>query len=154
MSSKDFTIAFETDKTPQEAYDAINNVRGWWGAGIQGESENVDDEFVYRHKDLHWTKQRVIELVPGQKVVWLITEAILSFVENKTEWTGTKVIFNISERNGKTEVRLTHEGLTPEVECFDACSGGWTHYVTKSLTKLVATGKGQPDETSIAMAAQ
>jgi hypothetical protein len=68
-----------------------------------------------------------------------------NFTEDKTEWTNTKVMFEISTRGNKTEIRFTHQGLVPAYECFDVCSNAWGSYVNGSLRNLIATGKGKPN---------
>jgi len=135
-----FTIDLLVDKSPEEAFNAINDVRSWWSDGV----EYFDDEFVYRYKDMHYSRQKLAEIIPGKKVVWLVTDSSLNFLNKKDEWTGTKVIFDITKQGDKTRVLFTHEGLVPEVECYSACSKGWTHYVKGSLFELITTGKGQP----------
>jgi hypothetical protein len=149
MKTQDFTTSFLVDQTPEQAFAAINNVRGWWGEGVEGGTEKLGDAFIYRHKDLHRSTQKLVEVVPGKKVVWLVTDANLSFAEDKAEWKGTKVVFEISRKGKQTEVRFTHQGLVPEVECYEACSGGWTFYLHDSLKNLIATGKGQPDPMEV-----
>lgn len=145
-NSKDFTMVFSVAKTPKEAFDAITNVRGWWSAKLVGNSKKQGDEFEFRYEDIHYSKQKLVEVVPDKKIVWLVTESQINFVKHdKSEWTGTKVIFEITEKGKKTEVRFTHEGLVPEIECFKECSAGWSHYLKQSLQKLLTTGKGQPD---------
>ena len=67
-----------------------------------------------------------------------------NFTQDKTEWKNTKVVFEISTRGNKTEIRFTHEGLVPAYECFDVCSNAWSSYVNDSLRNLIATGKGGP----------
>ena len=113
------------DQTPEEAFAVINNVRGWWSGDIEGSIDKLGDEFTYRYKDIHYSKQKVTESVPGKTVVWLVLDAYLKFTEDKTEWKGTEVTFEISKNGDKTEVRLTHLGLAPEFECFNACSNAW-----------------------------
>lgn len=141
MNNQDFSVSFWVDQTPQQAYDAINNVRGWWSGEIEGSTEKLNDEFTYRYQHFHYSKQKLVEMIPGEKIVWLVTDSSLNFVEDKTEWTGTKVSFDIGKKDGKTEVRFTHLGLVPKNECYNACSNGWTGYITDSLRNLITTGE-------------
>jgi hypothetical protein len=143
MMTKDFTSTILVDKTPKEVFNAINNVRGWWQGEIAGNTDKLNDEFTYRMNELHFSKQKVVELIPYKKVVWLITESKLNFVRNKSEWTGTKISFEISEKNNKTQLRFSHFGLIPEIECFGGCSNAWSELVQKSLFSLITTGKGK-----------
>ena len=126
------------DRTPKEAFDAITDVRGWWAGEIEGSTVEQGDEFTYRYKDFHYSKQRLMEVVPNKKVVWLVTESSINFVQDKNEWKGTKIVFDISKKDDKTQIRFTHEGLIPEQECFDACSNAWTGYITDSLRNYIA----------------
>jgi len=151
MNSQDFTTSVLVDKSPREAFNAINNVRGWWSEEIKGDSSKLNDEFSYHYEDLHRCKMKLIEVIPDKKVVWLVLDNYFQFTKDKSEWKGTKIIFDIAEKNGKTEVRFTHEGLGPEVECFNDCSGGWNYYLHCSLFPMITTGKGKPDKKEIAM---
>ena len=146
MAQHNLTITMLVNQNPQEVYDAINNVRGWWSETVEGVTDQLNGEFVYRHKDIHYSRQKLVELVPGRKIVWLVTDSSLSFIKHKSEWTGTKIIFEITRQGKQTEVRFTHEGLVPEIECFDACSGGWSYYLKQSLVPLINSGKGKPDK--------
>ena len=142
---QDFTITIQVDQTPMDAFNAINDVRAWWPGEIEGSSTKLNDEFTYRYKKFHYSKQKLVEVVPGKKVVWLVTDSSLNFVENKSEWTGTKIIFDISEKDNKTQIRFTHQGLVPAYECFDSCSNAWSDIIKNGLRNLIAKGKGQAD---------
>ena len=146
MKDQDLTTAFTVDQTAEEAFAAINNVRGWWSGEIEGGTDKLGDEFTYRYKDLHFSKQKITEFIPGKKVVWLVLDSYLGFVEDKREWNGTNVTFEIAKKGDKTEIRFTHVGLVPDQECFGACSNAWGSYVNGSLRSLITTGKGQPNE--------
>lgn len=85
------------------------------------------------------------EVIPNEKIVWLTLDSKLTFVEKQDEWNGTKMFFEISQQGDKTQLDITHFGLVPNFQCYDACSKGWTHYLKNSLLPLITTGKGKPD---------
>jgi uncharacterized protein YndB with AHSA1/START domain len=149
MNERDFTATFVVDQSPEEVFAAIKNVRGWWGQGIEGSTEKPGDEFTYRHEDMHYSKQKLVESVPATKLEWLVLDdAYLGFVKDKSEWKGTRLRFEISKKQSKTEVRFTHVGLVQSHECFSMCSNAWSFYVKESLRSLIASGKGEPDVTA------
>jgi hypothetical protein len=145
MNTLDFNITILVDQTPEAAFNAINNVRGWWSEEIEGPTEKLNDEFKYHYEDVHRCQMKITESVPGQKVVWLVLENYFKFTEDKNEWTGNKIIFDIAEKDNKTEIQMTQQGLVPAYECYDICRDAWTTYIQKSLRNLISTGKGQPN---------
>jgi hypothetical protein len=144
-NNRDFTTTFSVDQTPEEVFEAITNVRGWWSGELDGPTDELGGEFTYRYQELHFSKQKVTELVPGKRVVWLVLDSYLEFIEDKREWNGSRVIFDIARKGDKTEVRFTHAGLVPAHECYGACSSAWSSYIRGSLRSLIATGKGSPN---------
>jgi activator of Hsp90 ATPase-like protein len=146
MDQHDFTTSFLVDQTPAEVFKAVTNVRGWWSVGIEGDTEKLNDEFIYQVEGVHYSNMQLIDVVPDERVVWLVKYNYLSFVKDKSEWTGTKVHFDISRQGDKTQLRFTHEGLVPEYECYDVCTPAWTNYVQGSLLPLITTGKGHPNQ--------
>lgn len=146
MKEKDFTMTLFGDRSPQEVFDAVLNVRGWWqgfySEQITGDTMNLNDQFRFQAGDgAHDTTQRLIELVPNKKVAWLVTSSKLTFIEKHDEWKGSKIIFEISRKDDKTVLRFTHEGLTPEVECYEACSTAWSQYLKEKLQVLISSKK-------------
>ena len=145
MENQNFTTTVSVHQTPEQVFNAINNVRGWWSEEIDGNTQKLNDEFNYHYQDVHRCKMKIIESVPGKKVVWLCEDNYFSFTKDKNEWIGTRIIFEISTQGNKTQLHFTHEGLVPGYECYNACVNGWTQYITLSLSALIATGKGQPN---------
>jgi hypothetical protein len=141
----DFTTAILVSATPQQAFDAINRPRDWWGREIIGATDRLGEEWTYRYKDMHFSKHRTTELVPGKRVVWDVLDSELSFLQDKSEWKGTKLVFDIAPNGDKTEVRFTHVGLHPEVECYEMCEPAWTGLIQDSLKALIESGIGLPD---------
>jgi hypothetical protein len=140
----DFTTSFVVDQSPEEVFEAINHVRGWWGEDVEGRNVNVGDEFTYRVQDIHYSKLRVVERIPNEKVVWVVLENHMNFVEDQTEWVGTTISFDVARKGDRTEVRFAHLGLLPQFECFDVCSNAWGSLMRSSLPSLIATGTGHP----------
>jgi uncharacterized protein YndB with AHSA1/START domain len=145
MSAKDFTLTLHTNQSPETVFNAICNVRGWWSETLEGASAQEGDEFVYRFKDIHYSKQRLVEVIPNQKMVWQVLDSYLSFVEDHEEWNGSTVQFDITSEGDQTQLVFTHHGLNPQQACFEACKGGWTFFIEQSLQALIDTGKGQPN---------
>jgi hypothetical protein len=110
------------EQSPDEVYAAINNVRGWWSGNIEGRTDNLGSVWSNRYEDVHRSTQKITEMVPGKRVVWDVLDGYLNFVKDKTEGTGTKIIFDISRKGKKTETRFTHQGFAPRVGCYGVCT--------------------------------
>lgn len=141
----DFTVTFTVPQSADDVFAAINNVRGWWSGDIEGSTDELGAEFTYRYEEMHRSKQRITEFVPGRRVAWHVLDGYLEFVKDKTDWTGTDITFDLSQEAGGTEVRFTHVGLSPQGECFESCSTAWTFYINSSLRDLITQGKGAPN---------
>lgn len=142
MATSDFTVTLFTEQTPQEVFQAVNNVRNWWSGfyseEINGDTEKLNDEFSFSAAGgVHYSKQKLVEVIPGKKVAWLVTDSELSFLQKKDEWTGTKMVFEISKKGDKTQLVFTHEGLIPETECYESCAPSWSRYLQNRLLPLI-----------------
>lgn len=159
MSNTEYLTATMTvANSPEEVFAAVTRVSEWWSENLIGDSANLHDEFVFTddsayagetvreaHKGIRFARFQVIEVVPGRRMVWHVVDSDLTFIDDRDEWTDTKVVFDITADAAGTTLHFTHEGLTvAESSCFEACSRGWTFYISTSLPQLVTTGTGQP----------
>ena len=148
-----FTADFSVDQTPEEAFRAINNVRGWWSEDIEGPTDRAGEEFTYQYQDAHRCRIKVTRLTAGETVTWRVLDNYFDFTQDKSEWKDTEIRFEITARAGETEIRFTHAGLVPQYECFDLCSNSWGFYLYTSLRALIRTGQGLPNRKEQAASA-
>jgi len=145
MTDNSYKTTLVVDQSAETVFKAITNVKGWWSENILGSTDALNSEFIYNYKDVHVCKLKITELVPDQKVVWLVLENHFNFTKAENEWKGNRIVFEISEENGKTRLDFTQLGLVPEYECYNVCNDAWTSYIQGSLKALIATGKGKPN---------
>jgi len=149
MKNQDYRAVISIDASPAEAFNAISSVSEWWTANTEGRSEKRDDVFTVRFGETHVTF-RIREVVSNRKIVWQVTDCFLHWLKDKKEWIDTKIIFEVSEKKGTTQVSMTHVGLVPGIECYEGCAEGWNHYVKESLFRLITEGKGMPERVKAA----
>lgn len=155
MKTLNFTTSILVDQSPEEVFNAVNNVRGWWSEQIEGRTDALNEVFHYHYQDVHRCTMKIVEFVPNTSVVWLVEDNYFNFVQDQTEWKGTRIRFEIAKKGNQTELVFTHEGLVPAYECFNICSDAWSNYVQVSLKGLIEDGKGNPNpyQTAIESAA-
>lgn len=141
MKQDNFTYSFTSSKSAKEIFELLLHIEQWWSGlyeeTIKGKSQQLNDEFSFKAGGgMHDTTQKLVELIPNKKIVWLVTKSNLTFLSKPDEWTNTKLCFDINSNGDKTTVTFTHDGLTPQIECYNACSGGWTGYLDNLKKKL------------------
>jgi Activator of Hsp90 ATPase homolog 1-like protein len=142
MEGQNYSASFEVAKSPQEVFDRIVDVSKWWSKDFEGQSSKLNDEFVIDHGEPHFTRQRLIEVIPDKRIVWLVIESRLNWIEkNKHEWTKTRMIFEINSKADKTLIKFTHEGLVPEKACYERCTQGWDLVIKERLFTFICKGK-------------
>ena len=142
MKDKNYTATIEVAKSPQDVFNHIKDVPKWWSKDFEGSSAKLNDEFVINHPDRHYSKQKLVEVIPDKKVVWLVTDSNLNWIEkDKYEWTNTKMIFKITTKGDKTVLHFTHEGLVPEQECYARCEQGWNMVIKDWLFNFITHDK-------------
>ena len=145
MTPQDYRLSVSAPVSASDAYAKIARVSEWWAKDVQGSTGNSGDAFTVRFGE-PFVDFQITEAVPGRKVVWHVTDCYLPWLQDETEWSGTKVVFEVSAGPSETTVTLTHEGLVPEVECFESCVQGWNQYFGQSFRRFLSDGCGQPNQ--------
>lgn len=143
--SKSFTTTITVNKSDAHAFNSITNFRGWWSEEIDGNTDKLNETFFYHYKDIHLCKIKLIEAIPGKKLVYQVIDNEFNFIKDRSEWVNTRLIFDIKVQGNTTQVRFTHEGLVPEYECYQVCNDAWSGYINNSLKSFIETGTGRPN---------
>ncbi len=134
MENKNYHRTITVNASAEETMKKINKPNLWWSKEFEGSSTKLNDEFIIRFGDRHYSKQKLVEFVPNKKVMWLVTDSKLNWIEkDKYEWRGTKMIFELTPKGDKTVLNFTHEGLVPGVECYERCVQGWDMLIKERL---------------------
>jgi Activator of Hsp90 ATPase homolog 1-like protein len=146
LQKNSLTLSFTAKISTHEALDKISNVSQWWGVGFEGIAKQQGDHFIVKMGSGAYFNCTVTELIPDKKMVWTVDECYMPWYSDKQEWKDTRMIFELFKNEGETRLTFTHEGLTPDVECYKDCKPGWTHWITRSLFSYLTTGKGDFDQ--------
>jgi hypothetical protein len=144
MKNQDYHASMVAKITPKEALDEISRVTDWWGKHFEGRSQKINDVFTVRFGSGDMYKMRVSELIPDTKIVWEVVDSFKTGVKDATEWTGTKILWEVSEQKDGIRIDMTHLGMNPDIECYGVCTQGWDYLLQKSLLKLLTENKGNP----------
>ncbi len=143
-AQQDFSLSLAVKASARETMKKISQVNLWWAKNFKGQAGKLNDEFSVHFGDTY-VNFRISEVIPDRKIVWLVTDCNLHWIDDKKEWNDTEVIWSLAEKDGKTRIDFVHKGLTPESECYESCEPGWTHHIKDSLVKLIEKGKGVPE---------
>ncbi|HVU56121.1 MAG TPA: SRPBCC domain-containing protein [Puia sp.] len=143
MQPKSYQKSIMVNVTPQEAYEGIKDVQGWWARKVEGRSRERWDVFTVRFGATFVTFE-IMEDVPEKKIVWDVRDCNLHWIKDKKEWNGTRVVFEIEPAGEGTKVTMTHEGLAPGAECYEDCRLGWNEHFGESLVSFLTEQAGQP----------
>jgi len=111
-----YTTAIEVARSPEVVFNhLLHDVAKFWPEDFDGESSKLNDEFIFTiGGDSHYSKNKVVELVPNKKVVWLVTESIRKI--DNFDWSGTKMIFELTPKGDLTLIEFTYDGIVLEGE--------------------------------------
>ncbi|HTK21570.1 MAG TPA: SRPBCC domain-containing protein [Mucilaginibacter sp.] len=111
-----YTTFIEVEKPVEDVFNhLIYDVAKFWPEDFEGESSKLNDEFIFTSGEgSHYSKNKVVELVPNEKIVWLVTESIRK--TDNFDWTGTKMIFELTLKGKHTLLEFTYDGVILEDE--------------------------------------
>lgn len=147
---ENFQKSITLNATSSKVFDALtNSISQWWTEMFEGAANKQEDTFTIRFGANVFKTMKVEELIHNKKVVWKVTDSLIDLpgLNKKTEWINTKIVWKIISDGSKTELQLTHIGLTPQIECYTICESGWQNF-TNSLAVFINTGIGMPFKKS------
>src|SRR3954470_17565300 len=97
MNNKNYTATILVAQSPKTAFNAAKNFRAWWSEEIEGNTDHLGETFFYHYKDVHLCKIKLIEMITDKKLVYEVIDNQFSFTKDKTEWIGSRLIFEFSE---------------------------------------------------------
>jgi uncharacterized protein YndB with AHSA1/START domain len=144
-TSKDFESTKTFSAPPEKVLAALQTVEGitdWWGPTTGSAEAGGTFEVSFQEHGqvigLH------VEPSDAGRVVWTVEKTPLT-----PEWVGTTIVFDVAASGDGATLHFRHHGLTPQLECYDMCHSGWTHYLA-SLVSYVDAGEGQPSRNEAA----
>ena len=145
-----YTTEIDVQAGPDQVFRALTTeMDRWWTTQTEGSLISVGDTIKvdFPPNNGHWTfKARV--LTPGQTVEIVCIDAFHVVAgqpeEIEKEWLGTTLRWKISPHGDMTKVAFEHEGLTPQLHCFEICNDGWGFFFGTSFAAYLNTGNGMP----------
>jgi len=144
MEKQSYHSSIMIHSAPKEIFEKISRVSEWWAKDFEGQSQKRNDVFTVKFSSGDMYKMKVSEIEPDTAITWEVIDAYQGWVKNSTEWVGTKIVWEVVPQKDTVEVKMTHVGLVPELECFDRCTKGWNFLTHESLLKLLDGSQGHP----------
>jgi hypothetical protein len=144
MESQNYHAVIRVKSTPEEAFAKITQIANWWKKDFSGQAGKLNSSFRVPFSEESYVDFKVTEAIPHTKLTWSVTDCFLPWFQNKKEWNGTHVVWEIAPEHDATHITMTHVGLVPEVECYEACEAGWNGHVKTSLLLFINENRGQP----------
>lgn len=142
---ENYTKKLQLAVAEEKLFKSILNIPLWWSEMFEGAANQPGDKFTVRFGPSVYKTSVVGKVIPNRKIVWDVVDAYVDIPElnDKTEWIGTKIIWEISPIDMGCELKFTHIGLTPDIECYTICENGWNNFL-QSLIAYTTTGAGTP----------
>jgi uncharacterized protein YndB with AHSA1/START domain len=142
VDQHDYATSLDFDAPPARVFEALTTLgglAGWWTPIVGGDpTAGGELEFGFAGLD-EKIVMRVEAATPESSVIWRCLVH-----SGHPEWQETQIAFELRERRaGRGVLTFRHTGLTPDRDCYTACSSGWDHFLA-SLLRYAESGKGNP----------
>jgi uncharacterized protein YndB with AHSA1/START domain len=131
----------EVDAPAEKVFDAVTTqagLAGWWTVQVEAQPE-VGSILVFDFPPDYHNEMRLTGLEPNKRVEW---ECLVGH----REWVGTKFVFDIEGRGGKTTVRFAQSNWRDATDFYARCNTTWAFYMY-SLRDYCEKGEGSPFPT-------
>lgn len=150
-SPLNYAAAIDVAASPTRSFDAVaKQMSQWWTRTTEGQIETVGDrvKVIFPPHFGFWTFEAVT-IEPPHLISMRCVDARHS-VEGQPEtieqeWLGTLVHWQFDALDSGTRICLTHDGLTPQLDCWEICQDGWDQFFKGSLKALL--DRGEPSHT-------
>lgn len=122
----------------KEVYDAItleDGLKGWWTNDAKAKLE-IGSINHFKFGNEYFNKMKILKLGEPNLILW-------ECVDGDREWIGTKLSFELKDKEERTFLKFSHLNWNDESDFFGFCCHHWGRYLD-SLKSLCETGKGQP----------
>lgn len=141
MKTQNFSFRLQSAQSASTVFTLLQDPQKWWtglyNEELSGTHAKPGDAFTFKAGNgAHYSRQELVESIPGKKITWKVTDSRLAFLEKQDEWNNTMLCFDIEEKDGGTIVVFTHKGLVPAIACYDQCTAAWTRYF-ENLQKIL-----------------
>lgn len=109
-----YSVEIELSKSIEEVFKHLIDLSKWWPEEFVGKELQLNLEFELKTGEDHYSKNKVIQYVPNQKLVWITTESWRS--SDQFDWTGTQFLFELIPKANDTLLKFTYDGVVLENE--------------------------------------
>jgi uncharacterized protein YndB with AHSA1/START domain len=129
----DIKHQIQIDAAPSIVFPLVASADGfkkWWAADVTEDKAAGFAELGF------FNRATVYRLRPGpitapRRADWMC--------DSGKEWNGTTLVFDLTEQNGRTQLRFTHAGWAAETDYFISCNTTWGELMFR--LKSAAEGK-------------
>jgi len=115
----DIKHSIQIDAAPQVVHPLVASAKGfsqWWAADVNEDKSSGNIELGFFKRATVYGLHPIQIAVPLQ-AHWLC--------ESGKEWSGTRLLFDLTEQKGQTLLRFTHADWQSETDYFVACTTTW-----------------------------